>query len=109
MDPSDLIGKKFQTKAMKCHGLTESREFHCTDRCYCAFYVFSALMLLVGRQKGHPAVKTEWWGAGVVICLGRGTDLHMVQLIPLPLTVLLQLLLVAFCQLSIKRILYCIV
>jgi len=29
----------------------------------------------------------EWWGAGVVICLERGADLHMVQLIPLPLTV----------------------
>jgi len=25
---------------------------------------------LVGRQEGHPACKkTEWWGAGVVICL----------------------------------------
>jgi len=31
--------------------------------------------------------KTEWWGAGVVICLERGADLHMAQLIPLPLTV----------------------
>jgi len=27
------------------------------------------------------------WGAGVVICLERGADLHMAQLIPLPLTV----------------------
>ena len=49
---------------------------------------FSALMLLVGRQEGHPACKkTERWGAGVVICLERGADLHMVQLMPLPLTV----------------------
>jgi len=31
--------------------------------------------------------KTECWGAGVVICLERGADLHMAQLIPLPLTV----------------------
>jgi len=31
---------------------------------------FSALMLLVGRQEGHPACKKlEWWGAGVVIYL----------------------------------------
>jgi len=31
---------------------------------------FSALTLLVGRQEGHPACKkTEWWGAGMVICL----------------------------------------
>jgi len=27
------------------------------------------------------------WGAGVVICLERGADLHMAQLIPLQLTV----------------------
>ena len=27
------------------------------------------------------------WGAGVVICLDRGADLHMAQLMPLPLTV----------------------
>ena len=49
---------------------------------------FSALTLLVGRQEGHPACKkTEPWGAGVVICLERGADLHMSQLMPLPLTV----------------------
>jgi len=30
---------------------------------------------------------TEWWGAGMVICLMQGADLHMVQLMPLPLTV----------------------
>ena len=29
----------------------------------------------------------EWLGAGVVICLERGADLHMAQLMPLPLTV----------------------
>ena len=49
---------------------------------------FSALTLLVGRQEGHPASKkTEWWGIGVVVCLERGADLHMAQLMPLPLTV----------------------
>jgi len=49
---------------------------------------FSALTMLVGRQEGHPACKkTEWWGAGVVICLVRGADLHMAQLMLLPLTV----------------------
>jgi len=31
---------------------------------------FSALTQLVERQEGHPACKrTEWWAAGVVICL----------------------------------------
>ena len=49
---------------------------------------FSALTLLVGRQKGHPACKkTEWWGAGVDISLERGANLHMAQLMPLPLAV----------------------
>ena len=52
------------------------------------FPAFSALTLLVGRQEGNPACKkTEWWGTGVVICLERGADLHMAQLMPLPLTV----------------------
>jgi len=32
-------------------------------------------------------VNTEWWGAGIVVCLERGADLHMAQLMPLPLTV----------------------
>jgi len=46
------------------------------------------LTLLVGRQEGHPACKkTEWWDVGVVICLEQGADLHMDQLMPLPLTV----------------------
>ena len=27
------------------------------------------------------------WGAGVVICLGQGADMHMAKLIPLPLTI----------------------
>ena len=65
---------------------------------------FSALTLLVGRQEGHPACKKlEWWGAGIVVaslqlaavcdtfksapCLEQGADLHMAQLMPLPLTV----------------------
>ena len=55
---------------------------------YKAVLSFSALMLLVGWQEGHPACKKhEWWVAGVVICLDRGADLHMAQLMPLPLTV----------------------
>ena len=41
----------------------------------------------LGGRKGIRPVKTEWWGTGVVICLERGADLHMAQLMPLPLTV----------------------
>jgi len=44
---------------------------------------FSAL----GGRKGIQPVKTEWLGAGMVICLEQGADLHMAQLMPLPLTV----------------------
>jgi len=42
---------------------------------------------LGGRKGIQPVKKTERWGAGVFICLERGADLHMAQLIPLPLTV----------------------
>jgi len=46
------------------------------------------LTLLVGQQEGHPAYKkTEWWGAGMVICLEQGAYLYMAQPMPLPLTV----------------------
>ena len=41
----------------------------------------------LGGRKGIRPVKSEWWGTGVVICLEQGADLHMAQLIPLPLTV----------------------
>ena len=45
-------------------------------------------MLLVGWQEGHLArKKTEWWGAGVLICLKRSTDLHTAELMPLPLII----------------------
>jgi len=45
-------------------------------------------MGLVRRQEWHPACKTtERRGASVVICLERGADLHMAQLMPQPLTV----------------------
>ena len=57
---------------------------------YTSQLAFSALTLLVGLQEGHPACRkpsTERWGAGVVVCLERGADLHTAQLMPLPLTV----------------------
>ena len=51
-------------------------------------YAFSALTLLVGWQEGHPAWKKL--SGGVLAWLSvwsKGADLHMAQLIPLPLTV----------------------
>jgi len=49
----------------------------------------SALMLLVGRQEGHPACKKTVVGCwcGCLFCLEQGADLHIAQLMPLPLTV----------------------
>jgi len=41
----------------------------------------------LGGRKGIRPVKTEPWGAGVVICLEQDADLHLAQLMPLPLTV----------------------
>jgi len=41
----------------------------------------------LGGRKGIRRVKKLSVGAGVVICLERGADLHMAQLMPLPLTV----------------------
>ena len=49
---------------------------------------FTALTLLVGRQEGHPACKKL--SGGVLAWLSDlkgGADLHMAQLMPLPLTV----------------------
>ena len=42
---------------------------------------------VVGWAAGRASKKTEWWGAGVVLCLERTADLHTAQLMPLPLTV----------------------
>jgi len=51
-------------------------------------HAFSVLTLLFGWQEGHLAYKkTEWWGAGMVVCIEQGADLHMAKLMPLPLTV----------------------
>ena len=42
----------------------------------------------LGCRKGiRPVKKNEWWGDGMVICLEQGADLHMAQLMSLPLTV----------------------
>jgi len=41
---------------------------------------FSALTLLVGLQEGHPSQRGYE-------CLGQGADLHIAQLMPLPLTI----------------------
>jgi len=49
------------------------------------------------RKGIRPVKKLEWWGAGVVICLDRGADLHMAQLMLLPLCLLLVYLYLYIC------------
>jgi len=70
-------------------------------------------MLLVGWQEGHPACKKLSGGvAGVVICLERGADLHMVQQMPLPLPVGFAFLLPAYPgspgKKAVKRVCVCV-
>jgi len=52
-------------------------------KCTAGFQKFasSVLTLLAGRQEGHPACKkTEWWGAGVVVCLEQRADNSMIYI-----------------------------
>jgi len=42
---------------------------------------------LGGRKGIWPVKNLKWWDAGMVIWLERGADLHMAQLMPLPLAV----------------------
>jgi len=44
-------------------------------------------MLLVGRQEGHPACKKLGGGMLEWLCLVQGADLHVAQLMPLPVTI----------------------
>ena len=46
---------------------------------------FSALTTLVRQQEGHPACKKL--SGGVLVWSWCGADLHMAQLMPLPLTI----------------------
>ena len=46
--------------------------------CYTNLFIIIIIIIIAA---------TEWWGAGTVICLEQGADLHMAQLMPLPLTV----------------------
>ena len=46
---------------------------------------FDAVGWATGRESGLQ--KTEWWGAGVAICLEQGADLYTAQLMPVPMPV----------------------
>ena len=54
---------------------------------YYYLFAFGAMMLLVGRQEGDPACKKLSSGVLVWLSSWRYADLHMPQLMLLPLTV----------------------
>ena len=56
-----------------------------TARVSICLHCFDAVGWAAGRASSLQ--KTEWWGAGVVICLERDADLRMAQLMPLPIIV----------------------
>ena len=53
--------------------------------CNMCLQCFDAVGWVAGTAPASK--KLEWWGAGMDICLEQGADLHMFQLMPLPLTV----------------------
>ena len=53
--------------------------------CVWCLQCFDAGDWAAGRASGLQ--KTQWWDAGMVMCLGLGADLHMAQLMPMPLTI----------------------
>jgi len=60
----------------------------CRSALLCRFSIPLQCFDAVGWAAGRAsACKNEWWDAGVVICLEQDADLHMAQLMPLPLTV----------------------
>ena len=56
-----------------------------TETCSAGLLCFDAVGWAAGRTSG--LLKTRVVGAGVVICLEPDADLHMAQLMPLPLAV----------------------
>jgi len=67
----------------------ETRQIVLSSFCLICLQCFDAVQP-VGWAAGSTLAckKTEWWDVGMVICLGRGADLPMAQLMPLPFTVL---------------------
>jgi len=52
-----------------------------------AHWMLRGIVVLVRGDYSPLSLMAEWWGAGMVICLEPYADLHMAQLMPLPITV----------------------
>ena len=55
--------------------------------CHSTSSVKALKACMICYKSAINSICLQWWGAGVVICLGLGADLHMAQLMPLSLTV----------------------
>ena len=66
------------TSLVDCNPLTPLLRFVLDLYKLLRLQCFDAVGWAAGRASGLQ--KTEWWGAGVVVCLERGADLHMAQL-----------------------------
>jgi len=55
---------------------TTSAMYHCLVYSVSDYTCFCLQCCWLGCMKGIRPVKTEWWGAGVVICLERVADLQ---------------------------------
>jgi len=80
---SSFSGMTSLTKDVCGLGCTELYALLMCGFCSWVILAFGALTLLVGWQEGHPACKNWVVGAGMVICMGLGADLHMAHLMPL--------------------------
>jgi len=81
--PSQEIRAGKNVFEVTCFVSSGMQFFHMSHRTF--LQCFDAVGWAAGRASS--LYKTEWWGAGMVICLERGADLHTPQLMLLPLTV----------------------
>jgi len=70
-----------------CSRLSPSIMITADFPCLTQFFTGRMPFLPPNQQRRSTEGKTEWWGAGMAVYLGQGADLHMAQLMPLPLTI----------------------
>jgi len=80
---SFLILLHIQISACHTHLIHKHLQFHKfnINIIYLWLHCFDAVGWVAGRASGLQ--KIEWWDAGAGICLGRGADLNMAQLMSL--------------------------
>ena len=77
----NMIRTQTGTRQMPLQHLDSNSCYYVINYSVLCLQCFDDVGWVAGRASGL------WWGAGVVLCLERDADLHMAQLMPLPLTV----------------------